>query len=232
MNANEVKVLCEQIHNAEHWNLGATSTRDHRNAFWARAIGCVHHGHPIYNKTGADPQWCLKKASPTNPQSDDVAAIGTPSPGSPYLSRDAWDFIPGAGGGVYSPNPAPGSGNYWFETHYIGQLPQPQVVYAPPVPADGGNPVPVPPQPQPPATPCDQLFPPRNEALTFFGSLNSFYAQKGRPNMALPEYPAFHVDMEGVSVWYAEYLRLRVSGQSHVDATNNTLAQVEAAWPK
>lgn len=139
MTINDLVKMAQRIHDAEGYDLGPNSSREYRNAFWARVIGCAHHGHPAYNPT-PDPAWNLKKAGPSSPQSDDVAAQ--------LPSREAWDCIPGAG-----------AAGYRFEAHHIGALPPVQVIYAPSVP-DGSGAVPKPkPKPEPPAQPTYPPYP-------------------------------------------------------------------------
>jgi hypothetical protein len=128
MTIHDLVRLAEAVHNREGYDLGSGSTREYRNAFWARVIGCAHHGHPIYNPA-PDPRWHLKKAGPSSPQSDDVAAM--------LPSREAWDCIPGAG-----------ADGYYFEADYLGVLPAVQVIYVPPIPSGSA---PVPPTPEPPS---------------------------------------------------------------------------------
>lgn len=123
MTIDQLVQMAKRIHDTERWHLGAASTRDTRNAFWARVIGCAYHGHVTYNPT-PDPQWHLKRADATRPQTDDVA---TSMP-----SRDHWDCIPGAG-----------ADGYYFAAAAHGPLPAGQIVYAPPVP-DGVTPAPAP----------------------------------------------------------------------------------------
>lgn len=53
-------------------------------------------------------------------------------------------------------------------------------------------------------------FPARDEALRFFDRLNQKYKDDGKR----PAQTGLHVDPEGISVWYAEYLRRRVQGES------------------
>jgi hypothetical protein len=117
---HQVVAMARHVHDAEGMNFGASSTRDQRNAHWARIIGIVHHGHAVYNAT-PDPQWHLKRASPTRPPSDDVA-VSMPS-------RHFWDCITSSGSNAYRFEP---SGDH-------GPLPSDQIVFAPPVPADGGG---------------------------------------------------------------------------------------------
>ena len=130
MTIHALVAMAETIHDAEGHDLGSNSTRDSRNAYWARVIGCAYWGHPRYNDT-PDTQWHLKKASETSPQSDDVATS--------LPSRQAWDCIPGAG-----------SDGYRFDAEPLGVLPPQQVVYAPPRPSGS---TPAPQQPQPPVYP-------------------------------------------------------------------------------
>ena len=111
MNIEELVDMAEWIHNDEGYNLGASSTRDERNAFWMRVVGCAYWGHPVYNAV-PDTQWHVKDGGGGRPQSDDVA-VSMPS-------RESWDCIPGAG-----------SDTYRFEADAIGVLPADQHVYAP-----------------------------------------------------------------------------------------------------
>lgn len=127
MNIDQLVNMAALIHSTEGWNLGSKSSRETRNAFWARVIGCAYWGHPRYNVT-PDRQWHLKRADAGRPQTDDVA---TSMP-----TRTHWDCIPGAG-----------ADGYRFEAHFAGVLPADQMVYAPPRPSDyaPGEPGPVPP---------------------------------------------------------------------------------------
>lgn len=119
VSSDGVAEIAKAIHDAEHVDLGAASTRDSRNAFWARVMGVVHFGHPVYNPT-PDSSWCIKDGGNGRPQSDDVAVK--------CVSREFWDCIGGAG--------APG---YTFRCNKdAGPLPNEQNVYAPPRPAEGG----------------------------------------------------------------------------------------------
>ena len=115
MRIEELVDMAEWIHNDEGYDLGASSTRDERNAFWMRVVGCAYWGHPVYNPV-PDPQWHVKDAGGGRPMSDDVAAS--------LPSREAWDCIPGSG-----------SDSYRFEAESIGILPADQHVYAPDQPA-------------------------------------------------------------------------------------------------
>ena len=132
MTIHEVVALAKRVHDAEGVTLGPASTRETRNAFWARAIGIVHHGHPTYNPI-PDKQWHIKRAA-GRPQSDDVV-VSLPS-------RQYWDCIPGAG-----------QDGYRFEAQGPEILPMDQDVYAPPIPSGstgtGGGTTPPPPKPCP-----------------------------------------------------------------------------------
>lgn len=119
MEPNEIAALAQRIHNAERWDLGARSTRETRNAFWARVVGIVHHGHPVYNPT-PDPRWHLKSGGGGRPQSDDVA-VRMPD-------RHFWDFIGGVGADGYT----------FGASADHGPLPMEQPVFPPPVPDGGG----------------------------------------------------------------------------------------------
>ena len=120
MTINELVQMAERIHDAERVNLGASSSREQRNAFWARVVGCAYWGHPAYNPT-PDRQWHLKDGGGGRPQSDDVV-VSLPS-------RNYWDCIPNAG-----------VDGYRFEAaSHTDTLPQIQNVYAPPKPAGGSG---------------------------------------------------------------------------------------------
>jgi len=132
---DDVPRIAQAVHDAEGVNLGAGSTREYRNAFWARVVGIVHWGHPVYNPT-PDASWCIKDGGNGRPQSDDVIVQ--------CQSREFWDCIPGAGANGYS-----------FRCHKdASRLPPEQNVYAPPRPAGtsgsggggtgGGTPPPTP----------------------------------------------------------------------------------------
>lgn len=90
---DDVPRIAQAVHDAEGVNLGASSTRDYRNAFWARVVGIIHWGHPVYNPT-PDASWCIKDAGNGRPQSDDVIVK--------CQTREFWDCIPGAGANGYS----------------------------------------------------------------------------------------------------------------------------------
>ena len=144
MTITQLVDMAEHIHDVEGYNLGASSSRDYRNAFWARVIGCAYWGHPVYNPT-PDRQWHLKKADEGRPQTDDVATS--------IPSRDHWDCIPGAGANGYS-----------FSATSHGPLPASQLVYPPPMPDQSGVEEP---EPEPPhvCPPCPPLTYPPYEAL-------------------------------------------------------------------
>jgi hypothetical protein len=108
----EAVTIIEAVHDGLGVNLGASSTREQRNAFFESAVAVVHFGHPTYNAAGGDPDWCIKDGGGGRPQSDDVIVRCS--------NRDAWDVIPGAG-----------ADGYYFEAHAIGILPAEQNVYPP-----------------------------------------------------------------------------------------------------
>lgn len=137
---DRVAQIAKTVHDAEGWNLGASSTRETRNEFWARVMGIVHWGHPVYNTT-PDPSWCLKDGGGGRPQTDDVA--------TQCVSRLYWDCIGGVGSNGYE-------NNFRCAGHGSERLPAVQNVYPPPKPAGGGvssggggTPLPAPPVPAP-----------------------------------------------------------------------------------
>ena len=138
MTPNQITALAQRVHDAEGWSLGASSTREYRNEFWARVVGIVHHGHAGYG-VAPDPQWHLKDGGGGRPQTDDVA-VRMPD-------RHFWDFIGGVGADGYT----------FGASADHGPLPSDQNVYPPPVPAPvggsgsggDGNPLPMPPPPPP-----------------------------------------------------------------------------------
>ena len=101
------------VHDAEGWNLGGSSSREHRIAFLQRAVAVVHYGHSRYNQRGPDSNWCIKDAGGGRPISDDVIVRCN--------TRDSYDLIVGAGGNGYS-----------WHVEPIGILPSVQNVYPPP----------------------------------------------------------------------------------------------------
>lgn len=137
MTPEQITALAQRVHDAEGWKLGASSTREYRNKFWARVIGMVYHGHAGYG-VAPDPRWHLKDGGGGRPQSDDVA-VRMPD-------RHFWDFIGGVGADGYT----------FGASADHGPLPPEQNVYPPPVPepvggsSSGGGGTP---QPTPPSTP-------------------------------------------------------------------------------
>jgi len=132
--------IAERVHDAENYDLGGGSTRSYRNEFWARVVGIVHFGHPVYNLT-PDPSWCLKDAGGGRPQSDDV--------GVKCSTREFWDFIGGVGANGYS---------FRVGAHPGERLPKEQNVFPPPRPDTGGV-TPPPPPPVDPVPPPADLAP-------------------------------------------------------------------------
>lgn len=124
MTIEDLVELAKRVHAAERMDFGANSSRDQRNAHWARIVGIAHWGHKDYNPT-PDPQWHIKDGGGGRPQSDDVA-VSMPT-------RDFWDCIGGAG-----------AVGYTFRPNYDGFLPPEQNVYPPPKP-NGGDELPPPP---------------------------------------------------------------------------------------
>jgi hypothetical protein len=125
MTPEQVSTMMKQIHDAEDWDLGADSSRETRNSFCERVIGCAYWGHPVYNLT-PDTRWhCKDPDGPSGgrPASDDVGVI--------MPSRKAYDFILGAGGS-----------NYSFHVDEIGVLDPAQYVFVPAKPAGNGSIVP------------------------------------------------------------------------------------------
>lgn len=116
---DRVPDIAQAVHDAERVNLGASSTRDSRNAFWARVVGLIHFGHPVYNPT-PDSSWCIKDGGGGRPQSDDVIVK--------CRSREFWDCVPGSGADGYS-----------FRCSSDGVLPANQNVYIPPRPSGAGT---------------------------------------------------------------------------------------------
>lgn len=135
MTIEQLVAMAERMHDAEGWNLGTASTRETRNNFWARVIGCAYHGHPKYNPT-PDKQWHLKRADLGRPQTDDVATS--------LPTRAYWDCINGVGRDHYT---------FAVNSHAEPLAPE-QIVYAPPVPS-GSSPSP---SPTLPPYPGDAVF--------------------------------------------------------------------------
>lgn len=86
------------------------------------------------------------------------------------------------------------------------------------------------PQPQPPdSTPGGPLnFPPRDATGRFFERLNTYYREHGRSDRG----GGLHVDNEGLFVWIGEWLRNYVTLQHEQRASDATIAQLDAEWPK
>jgi hypothetical protein len=173
---DRVAQIAKTVHDAEGWNLGASSTRDTRNEFWARVIGIVHWGHPVYNTT-PDPSWCLKDGGRGRPQTDDVA--------TQCVSRLFWDCIGGVGSNGYE-------NNFRCAGHGAERLPEVQNVYAPPKPAGGGassggsgNPGSAPPSPAP--GPAVDLSPVLNALKALEARLAALEAKGGAVDAAASE---------------------------------------------
>ena len=78
------------------------------------------------------------------------------------------------------------------------------------------------PTPVPPPTGCQ--FPPRDQGLLFFTALDDKYRVRGyQPT-------PYFVDMEGTSVWYAQYLLYRTQGLDHAQAQARVFADIDAVW--
>jgi hypothetical protein len=65
------------------------------------------------------------------------------------------------------------------------------------------------------------VFPPRNEGLQFMIALNALYRDTLRRSAGTS-----FVDNEGIVVWVMEYLRYRLNGCGHADATNKVFMQI------
>jgi hypothetical protein len=111
---HEALSIIRNYHDLTGANLGSGSTRDSRVAFLWAAMAVIHYGHPTYNASGGDRDWCVKDAGFGRPPSDDVIVRCS--------TRDAWDLVGGAGADGYS-----------FHLDYIGKLPSEQNVYPPPL---------------------------------------------------------------------------------------------------
>lgn len=110
---SEAMSIIKGVHDAEGWNLGSSSSREHRIAFIQRAVAVVHFGHGRFNQRGPDSNWCIKDAGDGRPISDDVIVRCD--------SRESYDLISGAGGNGYA-----------WQVDPIGVLPGSQNVYPPP----------------------------------------------------------------------------------------------------
>ena len=72
------------------------------------------------------------------------------------------------------------------------------------------------------ATPAGAIpFPPRNEGLLFMNDLDSTYRSSLGRSLG-----SSYVNNEGSVVWVLEYLRYRLNGCSHGDATSKVLTQI------
>jgi hypothetical protein len=72
------------------------------------------------------------------------------------------------------------------------------------------------------ATPAGAIpFPPRNEGLLFMNELDNTYRDALRRSLG-----SSFVDNEGAVVWVLEYLRYRLNGCNHGDATTKVLQQI------
>jgi len=72
------------------------------------------------------------------------------------------------------------------------------------------------------ATPAGPIpFPPRNEGLLFMNDLNTTYRDSLRRSLG-----SSFVDNEGAVVWVLEYLRYRLNGCTHGDATTKVFQQI------
>jgi hypothetical protein len=141
---DDIARIAKAVHDAEGHDLGVRSTRDSRNAFWARVVAIVHFGHPTFNRT-PDPRWCLKDGGSGRPQSDDVAAL--------CATREFWDFIGCAGCERY---------DFRAGAHPGEILPPVQNVYPPTrsMCPDCGASAPTPPVTSPPTPPPGPAPPP------------------------------------------------------------------------
>jgi hypothetical protein len=104
--------ILKTVYGESRYDLGSRSTREQRNVYLERATAVLHYGHPRYNPTGRDPNWCIKNGGPGRPQADDVIVRCD--------TRDAWDLIAGIGADGWA-----------WAPHYIGRLPGEQRVYPP-----------------------------------------------------------------------------------------------------
>ena len=64
-------------------------------------------------------------------------------------------------------------------------------------------------------------FPSRNDSLTFLIRLDAFYLNELRRGVTVS-----YIDLEGKAVWLQEYLRYRVNGCDHLEATQKVFAQI------
>lgn len=189
-------------------------------AAWAVAH---HHGHPgawdfikllAADLHAIDPRVGCNGKRGTDELSMDALNVLDPvdGPGRTPDGRRCWvvDVIAGAGG----PNPQPAWTAFTNPQDSSGKWIAPGVE----------------PEPEPPPV----AFPPRDETLNFALALNARYqskgaAQNGTLGGRFPQ--ARHLDIEGEAVWLESYLRRRVQGFSHLQATEATLDDVDNAWP-
>jgi hypothetical protein len=178
MTITEFVRMAKRIHDAEGWNLGASSSRATRNAFFERAVGCAYWSHPVYNPNGGDKQWhCKDPDGPGGrPQSDDVI-VSMPS-------RMAWDCIPGAG-----------ADGYRFEADSHPFLLEGQFIFVPSQPNGAGFPEPD----IPPAAGHQCPPPPGYEEL---GGDTFFRAHVGVPLVADMAHAGQTLN-DGSAVWFA-----------------------------
>jgi hypothetical protein len=179
MTITELVRMAKRIHDVEGWDLGSRSSRETRNAFLERVVGCAYWGHPAYNSQ-PDTQWhCKDPDGPGGrPASDDVV-VSMPT-------RYAYDLIPGAG-----------ADGYRFEAHGFDLGPE-QFVFVPSKPNGAGFPEPD----IPPAADdhkCPVLTVPGYEAL---GGDAFFREQVGKP-LAADYAEAGQAFNDGTAVWFS-----------------------------
>lgn len=51
--------IIKQIYETQGWKINHTTTREERNLYIEAAVAALHYGHPIYNPTRFDRQWCI-----------------------------------------------------------------------------------------------------------------------------------------------------------------------------
>lgn len=109
---SEAFSIIVSIHDGGGFNLGSSSSRGSRVAFFFGAVAAIHYGHARWNPGGPDTNWCVKDAGGGRPASDDVIVRCS--------TREAWDLISGVGGNGYS-----------FHADFIGTLGSSHNVYEP-----------------------------------------------------------------------------------------------------
>lgn len=67
-------------------------------------------------------------------------------------------------------------------------------------------------------------FPPRDETLAMYATLESLYFNQGYPARVT------YVDAEGTAVWLQQYLLYRVNGLSHSEAEAKVLRDIDQIW--